>query len=54
MTKSHHRIRITAGVIMFFFAFCILGTIAGVWINDRYYALERDQEKPDDHVQTKR
>jgi LytS/YehU family sensor histidine kinase len=40
--------RIGVGVILFFVMFCILGTMAGIWINDRYYALERDRERPSD------
>ena len=40
MAKRKRAIRIGPGPPLFFAALCIAGTIFGIWINSRIYAIE--------------
>ena len=40
MKERKRHIRIAAGAVIFFVAFCILGSAIGIWINSHYYAIE--------------
>jgi len=47
MGRRKFRPRIGAGPILFFCVFCILGTIAGLWINRQLYLLESNHAGPE-------
>jgi len=40
MKERKRHIRIVPGAVIFFVAFCILGSAVGIWINSHYYAME--------------
>ncbi len=43
MKKKRRQAGIRLGPIIFFVLFCILGGLAGILINNRYYASERGE-----------
>lgn len=45
MKDRKHHIRVGVGAVIFFVAFCILGTIVGIAINKHYYAMEIQEHK---------
>ena len=45
MKERKRHIRTGAGAVIFFVAFCILGTIVGIAINKHYYAIETQERK---------
>lgn len=40
MKERKRHMRIVAATVIFFVTFCILGSAVGIWINNRYYAME--------------
>jgi hypothetical protein len=45
MKERKRHIRVGVGAVIFFVAFCILGTIVGIAINKHYYAMEIQEHK---------
>jgi len=44
MSRQKRPIRVVLGPLVFIFVFSLLSAAAGIWINNRFYEIEKERE----------